>query len=150
MQGGAVQGIGYALTEELVIEDGRLLNPNLALYKLPTTLEAPNVRTIIVEHASEHGPYGAKGVGEPPVILAARRHRQRPRRRHRRAGADDAVHAGAGAARRSARARRRSPRASIRASTVRSPPATTTCEPGLTEGSLRRGLLSQTTSRAGV
>lgn len=70
MQGGAVQGIGYALTEELVIEEGRLLNPNLALYKLPTTLEAPNVRTIIVENAGEHGPYGAKGVGEPPVMVA--------------------------------------------------------------------------------
>ncbi|MCC6790144.1 MAG: xanthine dehydrogenase family protein [Thermomicrobiales bacterium] len=71
MQGGAVQGIGYALSEELVIENGQLLNPNLALYKLPTALEAPTVRTIIVEHPSEQGPYGAKGVGEPPVIVSA-------------------------------------------------------------------------------
>lgn len=69
MQGGAVQGIGYALTEEIVFEDGRMLNPNLALYKLPTTLEAPHVRTVILEYASAEGPYGAKGVGEPPVIL---------------------------------------------------------------------------------
>ena len=68
MQGGAVQGIGYMLSEHVVIEDGRMLNPNLALYKLPTTMEAPNVRTIIVEAASEHGPYGAKGAGEPPVV----------------------------------------------------------------------------------
>ena len=57
------------LSEQVVIEDGRMLNPNLALYKLPTTMEAPNVRTIIVEAASEHGPYGAKGVGEPPVVV---------------------------------------------------------------------------------
>jgi CO/xanthine dehydrogenase Mo-binding subunit len=71
MQGGAVQGIGYALTEEIVIEEGRMLNPNLALYKLPTALEVPNIRTIILEHASDEGPYGAKGVGEPPVILPA-------------------------------------------------------------------------------
>jgi CO/xanthine dehydrogenase Mo-binding subunit len=71
IQGGAVQGAGYALTEELVNADGRLLNPNLALYKLPTTLEAPNVRPILVEQASEHGPYGAKGVGEPPVVAPA-------------------------------------------------------------------------------
>src|SRR4051794_26898623 len=71
MQGGAVQGIGYALTEELVIDEGRLLNPNLALYKIPTTLEAPNIRTVILEYASDEGPYGAKGVGEPPVILPA-------------------------------------------------------------------------------
>jgi CO/xanthine dehydrogenase Mo-binding subunit len=69
MQGGAVQGIGYALTEELIIDEGRIQNPNLALYKLPTTLEAPRIRTEIVEHASEQGPFGAKGVGEPPVIV---------------------------------------------------------------------------------
>jgi CO/xanthine dehydrogenase Mo-binding subunit len=69
MQGGAVQGAGYMLTEEVVFEDGRMLNPNLALYKIPTMLEAPDVRTIIVEAASEHGPYGAKGVGEPPVVV---------------------------------------------------------------------------------
>jgi CO/xanthine dehydrogenase Mo-binding subunit len=71
MQGGAVQGIGYALTEELIFDEGRLLNPNLALYKLPTTLEVPRVRTILVEAASEHGPFGAKGVGEPPVVFSA-------------------------------------------------------------------------------
>jgi CO/xanthine dehydrogenase Mo-binding subunit len=70
MQGGAVQGVGYALLEELVFEEGRVVNPNLALYKVPTTLDAPNVRTIIVEAASEHGPYGAKGVGEPPVVMS--------------------------------------------------------------------------------
>ncbi|MCC6791008.1 MAG: xanthine dehydrogenase family protein molybdopterin-binding subunit [Thermomicrobiales bacterium] len=69
MQGGAIQGVGYMLTEEVAIEDGRMLNPNLALYKLPTTLESPNVRTIIVESASANGPYGAKGVGEPPVVV---------------------------------------------------------------------------------
>jgi CO/xanthine dehydrogenase Mo-binding subunit len=69
MQGGAVQGIGYALTEELVIEDGRILNPNLALYKLPTAKDVPRIRTEIVEFASTQGPYGAKGVGEPPVTV---------------------------------------------------------------------------------
>jgi CO/xanthine dehydrogenase Mo-binding subunit len=69
LQGGAVQGIGYALFEELVFEQGRIANANLALYKVPTALDVPPVRTIIVEAASEHGPYGAKGVGEPPVVL---------------------------------------------------------------------------------
>jgi CO/xanthine dehydrogenase Mo-binding subunit len=69
MQGGAVQGVGYMLTEEVAIEDGRMLNPNLALYKIPTMIEAPNIRTIIIESASENGPYGAKGVGEPPVVV---------------------------------------------------------------------------------
>ena len=40
-----------------------MLNPNLALYKLPTTLEAPNIRTVILEYASDEGPYGAKASG---------------------------------------------------------------------------------------
>jgi CO/xanthine dehydrogenase Mo-binding subunit len=71
MQGGAIQGLGYALTEEIVIEGGQMLNPNLALYKLPTTLESPAVRTIMLEYASEQGAYGAKGVGEPPVVAPA-------------------------------------------------------------------------------
>ncbi len=71
MQGGAVQGVGYSLMEEIVFDSGQMLNPNLALYKIPTTLEAPNVRTIIVEAASKEGPYGAKGVGEPPVVVPA-------------------------------------------------------------------------------
>jgi CO/xanthine dehydrogenase Mo-binding subunit len=71
MQGGAVQAVGYALTEEIVFERGQMLNPNLALYKLPTTLEAPPVRTIMVENASDQGAYGAKGVGEPPVVAPA-------------------------------------------------------------------------------
>jgi CO/xanthine dehydrogenase Mo-binding subunit len=70
MEGGAVQGAGYALTEELKIEACRLLNPNLALYKLPTALDVPAVRTILVEQRSEQGPHGAKGAGEPPVIVS--------------------------------------------------------------------------------
>jgi CO/xanthine dehydrogenase Mo-binding subunit len=69
MQGGAVQGIGWSLTEELHIEDGIVQNPNFALYKLPTTLEVPQIRTEILEFASADGPYGAKGVGEPPVVV---------------------------------------------------------------------------------
>ena len=70
MQGGAAQGIGYTLTEQLVVEDGHLLNPNLALYRLPTTLDTPAIQTAIVEHPSKDGPHGAKGVGEPPVVAS--------------------------------------------------------------------------------
>jgi CO/xanthine dehydrogenase Mo-binding subunit len=69
MHGGAVQGIGWSLTEELHVQDGIIQNPNFALYKLPTTLEVPQIRTEILEFASADGPYGAKGVGEPPVIV---------------------------------------------------------------------------------
>lgn len=70
MIGGAVQGLGYALQEEMVYERGRLLNGNFTDYKLPTTMDVPAIETVIVEVPSEHGPYGAKGVGEPPNILS--------------------------------------------------------------------------------
>ena len=66
--GGAVQGIGQALFEELRYADGEVLNPNLTDYKIPTTVDVPPVEVILVEQASANGPYGAKGVGEPAVI----------------------------------------------------------------------------------
>ena len=66
--GGAVQGIGQALFEELRYEDGVVRNPNLTDYKIPTMLDVPWVQAILVEQPSDHGPYGAKGVGEPSVI----------------------------------------------------------------------------------
>lgn len=71
MQGGSAQGLGYALTEELHIDGGRVANPNLVLYKVPTTMEVPRIETVIVEHPSKHGPFGAKGVGEPPVVATS-------------------------------------------------------------------------------
>ncbi len=74
------------------------MNPNLALYKLPTTLEAPNVRTIIVEQAAERGPYGAKGVGEPPVVVPPGAIANAVAERDRHAGPDHPADAGAGVA----------------------------------------------------
>jgi CO/xanthine dehydrogenase Mo-binding subunit len=68
IEGGVAQGLGQALSEELVYENGRVLNPNLTDYKMPTTLDLPRVESILVEHPSLVGPYGAKGVGEPPNI----------------------------------------------------------------------------------
>jgi CO/xanthine dehydrogenase Mo-binding subunit len=66
--GGAVQGIGQALFEELRYVDGVVKNPNLTDYKLPTTMDVPTIQAILVEQPSDHGPYGAKGVGEPSVV----------------------------------------------------------------------------------
>jgi CO/xanthine dehydrogenase Mo-binding subunit len=63
-----VQGLGQALSEEIVYRDGAVLNPNLTDYKMPTTLDVPPIESILVQHASQAGPYGAKGVGEPPSI----------------------------------------------------------------------------------
>lgn len=68
IEGGVTQGIGQALSEEIVSRDGRVLNPNLTDYKMPTTMDVPRIRSILVESPSEVGPFGAKGVGEPPVI----------------------------------------------------------------------------------
>ena len=68
VEGGVAQGLGQALSEEIVYEGGRVLNANLTDYKMPTALDMPRVETILVEHPSLAGPYGAKGVGEPPNI----------------------------------------------------------------------------------
>jgi CO/xanthine dehydrogenase Mo-binding subunit len=71
IQGGFVQGLGYALTEEMVWRDGHLLNPSFADYKIPATLDVPYaIHPIIIEAPDPNHPFGAKGVGEPPLIAA--------------------------------------------------------------------------------
>ncbi|MDO9513051.1 MAG: xanthine dehydrogenase family protein molybdopterin-binding subunit [Elusimicrobiota bacterium] len=71
IQGGSLQGIGYALSENLVIDKGRMLNPNFTGYIIPTIEDSPDIKPIIVEERYPKGPYGAKGLGEPPLICAA-------------------------------------------------------------------------------
>jgi CO/xanthine dehydrogenase Mo-binding subunit len=71
MQGGAVQSLGMALTEGLMFDDsGRLTNPSLLDYRKLTAADLPDLETIIVEVPSPAGPFGARGVGEPPIIPA--------------------------------------------------------------------------------
>jgi CO/xanthine dehydrogenase Mo-binding subunit len=71
MQGGAVQSLGIALTEQLAYDDhGRLTNPSLLDYRKLTAADLPNLETIIVEVPAPAGPFGARGVGEPPIIPA--------------------------------------------------------------------------------
>jgi CO/xanthine dehydrogenase Mo-binding subunit len=71
MQGGAVQSLGIALTEQLDYDDqGRLRNPSLLDYRKLTAADLPNLETIIVEVPSPAGPFGARGVGEPPIVPA--------------------------------------------------------------------------------
>lgn len=64
IEGGAQMGLGYALTEELLVQDGRILNPNFLDYRLFTAADMPHIETIIVETDDPGGPFGAKGVGE--------------------------------------------------------------------------------------
>jgi CO/xanthine dehydrogenase Mo-binding subunit len=68
IEGGVAQGLGQTLSEEIVYRDGRVLNANLTDYKMPTTLDVPRVESILVEHPGRVGPFGAKGVGEPPNV----------------------------------------------------------------------------------
>ena len=71
MQGGAVQSLGMALTEALLYDDkARLTNPSLLDYRKLTSADLPNIETIIVEKPAPHGPFGARGVGEPPIVPA--------------------------------------------------------------------------------
>ena len=69
LEGGFVQGLGYALVEEMVWDGPRLANPNLMDYKIPGSLDVPyKINSIIVEHPQPDGPYGAKGVGEIGLV----------------------------------------------------------------------------------
>lgn len=68
IEGGILQGVGFAVMEELVIDDGVIRNPTFTDYLLPTFLDAPDVETRIIEDPDHWGPFGAKGVGEPPTI----------------------------------------------------------------------------------
>lgn len=68
IEGGILQGVGLAIMEELVMKDGVMLNPTFTDYLLPTVLDAPDVEALLIEREGSWGPYGAKGVGEPPTI----------------------------------------------------------------------------------
>jgi CO/xanthine dehydrogenase Mo-binding subunit len=67
IEGGSAQGLGYALLEEVVMRDGRMANAQLTNYIIPTTLDTPPIDVVILENPYEHGPFGAKGVGEMPI-----------------------------------------------------------------------------------
>lgn len=67
VEGGTLQALGYALMERQVQESGRIRTNRLQTYIIPTALDAPQMETVILEHPFEHGPMGAKGLGELPM-----------------------------------------------------------------------------------
>jgi CO/xanthine dehydrogenase Mo-binding subunit len=71
IEGGTIQGLGYALMEDMIHKNGVVVNPNLGDYYVPTSLDIPEIKTIIVEYPGRLGPFGAKAIGEPPVVLPA-------------------------------------------------------------------------------
>jgi selenium-dependent xanthine dehydrogenase len=64
VEGGVVMGLGNALTEHFIVEEGRVVTDRLARYRIPGIALTPNIIPIMVEHPTNEGPYGAKGVGE--------------------------------------------------------------------------------------
>jgi xanthine dehydrogenase molybdenum-binding subunit len=67
IQGGAVQGLGYGLMEEVVVEDGINLTTSFATYLIPTAADVPDVETVVLESGEGLGPFNARGIGEPPI-----------------------------------------------------------------------------------
>jgi CO/xanthine dehydrogenase Mo-binding subunit len=69
--GGSTQGLGYALMEDFVVEDGVIQTPSLSEYLVPTARDFPITSVIILESGTGLGPFGAKGIGEPALTPAA-------------------------------------------------------------------------------
>jgi xanthine dehydrogenase molybdenum-binding subunit len=64
VEGGVMMGLGNALTEKFIVEDGYPVTDRLARYRMPSIVHTPEITSIVVEHPTADGPYGAKGVGE--------------------------------------------------------------------------------------
>jgi CO/xanthine dehydrogenase Mo-binding subunit len=71
VEGGVIQGAGWALTEDLKFDGGKIKTNNLSTYLIPTTMDSCPIETIIIEETDLEGPWGAKGIGEPAIIPAA-------------------------------------------------------------------------------
>ena len=67
MQGGAVMGAGQALMEDIALDEGTNLTTLFASYLMPTALDVPDVRAVVVESGEGLGPFNARGIGEPPT-----------------------------------------------------------------------------------
>jgi len=68
IEGGIAQGVGMATMEEIKQREGVILNASFTDYIIPTALDMPSVSSVLVEEPEPDAPYGAKGVGEPPLI----------------------------------------------------------------------------------
>lgn len=64
VEGGVMMGLGNAITEHFIVKDGYIVTDRLARYRMPSIINTPEITSIIVEHPTREGPYGAKGVGE--------------------------------------------------------------------------------------
>src|SRR4030043_369807 len=69
--GGTAMGVGYALTERLILEKGEVMNPNFRDYKMLRAKDVIPIEPVIIETNDEAGPFGAKGIGEPGLVPSA-------------------------------------------------------------------------------
>jgi CO/xanthine dehydrogenase Mo-binding subunit len=68
INGGVIQGFGYATMEEVRVEDGRVTSLSLGDYKLPNIRDIPELRTVLLESEAGYGPYNIRGIGEGPHV----------------------------------------------------------------------------------
>src|SRR5690606_37617579 len=71
IHGGVQNGLGYALSEEMLYKEGRLITPYFSEYLMTTAMDLPPVESIILESRSGLGPFGSKGIGEPSMTPVA-------------------------------------------------------------------------------
>jgi CO/xanthine dehydrogenase Mo-binding subunit len=67
IEGAVMQGIGYGLTEELRVDEGKVETVNFGDYKIPNIRDVPELKTVVLESDSGPGPYNARGIGENPI-----------------------------------------------------------------------------------
>jgi CO/xanthine dehydrogenase Mo-binding subunit len=70
IEGGTAQGIGLALMEEIQTSNGLITNASFTDYLIPTSLDVPPIDAVLIEDPEPEGPYGLKGVGEPPTVVS--------------------------------------------------------------------------------
>jgi xanthine dehydrogenase molybdenum-binding subunit len=71
VHGGVLMGVGYALTEQVILDKGKNMNPDFRDYKILTAKDAIPLKPVVIETVDEAGPYGAKGIGEPGCVPTA-------------------------------------------------------------------------------
>jgi CO/xanthine dehydrogenase Mo-binding subunit len=73
MEGGATQALGYGIAEQMLFDPqtGRNINPGFLDYKIPSAADVPNMKSVLIEMPAKDTLYGARGVGEPPIVATA-------------------------------------------------------------------------------
>jgi xanthine dehydrogenase molybdenum-binding subunit len=71
IQGACAMGLGYTLSEEIMWENGKILNPNFGDYRMPTAADMPQIEPILVEPVDPDGPFGGKGMAEAALVPIA-------------------------------------------------------------------------------